>query len=186
MGETGGYSPIGKIRITYTGPVPCEYRGHLTQREFNRIVRDAWQPVGAYWHDHLHDKHFSQAGAREYGYQPRKGETGNPDPYGFWASYSGEKQKRLGHHNPNVLSGELQMFSQVYRVVATATSKGSEARIVLPRAQKANLLGRYSKVNMRAELTTVSAQEAPAVVEIHNRAVEAALRQITTVTTKEF
>jgi len=167
-----GYTPIGQIKISYSGPVPHHLKGLLTQRAWNDIIRAAWQPVGDYWASHLHAKHFTQAGGREYGYAPRQGETGNPHPSGFWASYTGQKQKHLGHKDPMVLTGELRDASKCYRVVAKATSKGSEARIVLPRAQKANLMPKHGKISLRDELTTVSEQEVPALVAVFDAEVQ--------------
>ena len=168
---------IDEIRITYHGAVPgCP---HLRESQLNALKRRAWLPVGAYWHEHYVMKHFTHEGGREYRYAPRAGETGN-ERKSFWRSYTGWKQKHLGHTNPLVLSGELRDMAKIYRLEATATSTESKLRVILPMAQKANLRNPKSRfqINMREELTTVSEQEAEVLVGIFDRELQNQLNEV--------
>jgi len=104
---------VAGFEIKHKGAVPGS--ANLTQKIFNELIRESWEDVGDYWHENFLDKHFTPAGADEYGYAPRSGETGNPHPKGFWASYSGRKQKYLHHKNPLVFAGDLQAAAALSR-----------------------------------------------------------------------
>jgi hypothetical protein len=43
-------------------------------RVINQIAKEVAIEVGYFWHDNFLQKHFTHAGAREYGYEPRQGE----------------------------------------------------------------------------------------------------------------
>jgi len=156
-------------KIKYIGPVPGVT---LTQREMLAIIRDAWHDVGVHWHRAQRPKHFTRAGAREYGYLPRKGEPGNPHPKGFWSSYMGRKQRLMRHQRPLEFSGELKNLSRVRRILTSATSNKSRLRIQMPAARKANFRHPRSRINMRAELTTVSPREATEDVRLFTRKID--------------
>ncbi|MGA2032851.1 MAG: hypothetical protein ABSG68_11375 [Thermoguttaceae bacterium] len=140
------------------------YRGFIrpdgsTERQWNDIKRQAWLNVGEHYHRVMTPKHFERPAKEEYDYAPRSGEVGSDQP-NFWKGYAGWKQKHLPEGNLDlVLSGELRDCARLYRVEAVSTSSRSMCRIILPAAQKANLQNPHSKVNMREELTAVSAAE---------------------------
>jgi ABC-type Fe3+/spermidine/putrescine transport system ATPase subunit len=50
----------------------------------------------------------ANAATGRYDYQPRKGDPGRPDPYGFRKSYQGQKLKKHGHTRPLEKTGESQ------------------------------------------------------------------------------
>lgn len=145
-----------EFKVSYHGAVPSELG--LSQRKFNDIKRNAWYHVGKYWMAHFRRKHFTHAGAREYGYLPRKGQAGNTHPKGFWASYCGQKQKQKGHTLPLVWSGESREKSKAARIHATATAKKSRCRIVL-NVPTLNYKNPHSQIDMRAEMTRISERE---------------------------
>lgn len=163
-------------KIKYIGPVPGIT---LTQREMLAIIRDSWYEVGVHWHRTQRPKHFTRAGAREYGYAPRKGEPGNPHPKGFWASYMGRKQREAKHQRPLEYSGELKNLSRVRRILTSATGDKSRLRIQMPSARKANLRNPHSKIDMRAELTTVSEREAKEDVRLFSGRINTTFRRFT-------
>ena len=159
------------VLIKYRGATP-----KMARREFNRIVKEAWGELGVLWHRKMRPKHFTKAGAQEYGYTPRKGEGGNIGRKGFAKSYTGRKLRRFGHARPLEYSGETKALTRVRDV--RATSKG--ARVVM-RANKLNFRNPHSRINMRREMTTVSKKEERHLVEVFNGVIEGKLRAMRTV-----
>lgn len=144
----------------------------FSRRGFQRLLKDAYTAIGQQWVRECLPKHFTKAGAAEYDYAPRKGEgsTGKA----FWRSYTGRKQKRFGHSLPLVFSGELQA-----NVLAgpniTATSRG--CRVRLGGSNKANWKHPASQVDMRAELTRISAAERKKLTLAMNAQIDRAIRR---------
>ena len=157
-----------QFKIRYTGATP-----KLAKRVLRQVTKTAFLNVGIFWHKQFRPKHFTKAGAREYGYEPRKGESGNPHRRGFRRSYTGIKLRRFGHTRPLVWTGESQRLTQLRDV--RATSKG--VRIVL-RAPTFNRRSKHSRIDMRAELTTVSARETKQIVRLFGRLVERQLNAL--------
>jgi hypothetical protein len=131
----------------------------LSRSEVNDAIRRTWFIVGSDYHRAFMAKHFTHAGAREYGYAPRKGERGAPGSKGFRRSYTGRKLRQKGHTLPLVWSGESRTLARVRDV--RATSKG--CRIVI-HANKLNFRNPKSEINMRDEVTRVSDMEARVVM----------------------
>jgi len=154
-----------EAKITYFGAVPGK---SLTAAQMKAMILEAWTIVGERWHRELRPKHFTTAGAREYGYSPRKGDTGNAGSKGFWRSYTGRKQRTFGHTRPLVWSGELEQLSRARRIEARAFTTRSRVRVIMPLASKANWRNPHSQIDMRAELTTVSPGEGEELVALHN------------------
>lgn len=160
-------------RIRYYGAVPMR---SLTAADMRVMISQAWTGVGVLWHRQMRPKHFTTAGAAEYDYEPRKGEAGNEHRKGFWASYTGRKQKQKHHRRPLVWSGELEELSRGRRIETKAFRNRSRMRVVMPQARKANWRHPASTINMREELTRISDQEIPELVESHNRSMAERLR----------
>jgi hypothetical protein len=165
---------IKNIRMRYSGRVPGTM-GHLSQREWNEIVRETWEEVGLYWHEHILPKHFTAAGGKEYDYAPRSGD--NMSGKAFWRSYQGRKQKYKGHRRPLEWSGDLIKDCRTFRVTGTATSHGSRLRVYLSNAQKANFKNKFSdpRLNMAEELTRVSQEDRDTLTYMFNRIMEGKL-----------
>lgn len=147
------------LKIRYEGAVPGV---GLSQRRFNNLKKRAWTATGKYWFEHFRPKHFTKAGAVEYGYKKRKGEDYGTTGKSFWRSYTGRKQKKFGHTLPLVYSGELRDNSTIASI--HATYKG--VRVALPWAQKANFRYAGSDINMAQELTRVSPAEERILAEV--------------------
>jgi hypothetical protein len=145
-----------EVKITEQGPTP-----RLMMRQKNQVHRLAAMDLAVFWHDNFARKHFTQAGATEYGYAPRKGQPGNPHPKGFTKSYTGRKLKTQGHTRPLVYSGDsyLRVLASRNNVTATATKGAATAKLRLS-APTLNFRNPRSRIDMRAELTTVSPSEA--------------------------
>jgi len=137
----------------------------LRGRQLNNIKRAAFYRLGDYWHRKLRQKHFTVAGAREYGYTPRQGEAGTKGARDFWRSYTGRKLRTMGHRRPLVYTGESRDRSKAARIVAKATRSRTHVAV---RMNVPGLNRRYagSKINMAEELRTISAAEE---VELRDR-----------------
>ena len=139
---------IGFIEIRTRGLAAGRKAAH------NRALKYAWEQTGVYWHEHFREKHFTSAGATEYGYKPRQGERGRQGAKGFSRSYTGRKLKKYGHTRPLELTGQSRASTRTRKV--TATSKG--ARVVM-RAPALNFKARGSDINMNEEMRTISPAE---------------------------
>jgi len=159
---------IGEIKITERGATPG-----ILKRELNKLMKKAFEAAGIHWHQEIRPKHFTSAGAGEYGYAARKGERGNVGTHGFARTYTGRKLKAYGHTQPLVLTGESQGMTRMRDVRATS----KKVRIVL-RAPKLNFRNPDSQANPRAELTAVSQRDAAAMVRCYERALDAGIKQV--------
>lgn len=137
----------------------------FSAKEWRGILKEAWAVVGEYWHKQFLPKHFTIAGAHEYGYQKRT------------KKYERQKARKKGHHRPIVWSGETERQAKRWRDVRIS-SKG--ARVVLRglprhiwmagwgkkvRSQGASAL-RANRPNLPQELMTVSDAEARELAEV--------------------
>jgi hypothetical protein len=147
-----------EIALHKAGPVPS-----LLKRELNNCHRDAMRWAGEFWHRNFREKHFTNAGSTEYNYTPRSGEPGSDFPGRFAQSYTGRKLKKFGHTRPLEYKGESRRRTRSPRIVATAKRGEASVRVVM---DAPGLNRRYagSQINMRAELVTISAGEAPQIV----------------------
>lgn len=118
------------------------------------VLREAWEAAGKAHHRRHVPKHFTAAGAREYGYQPRQGERGSSSRKSFRRSYTGQKLRKWGHTLPLVWSGDSLRRSKIEDV--RATSKGVRVVLHTPRF---NLRPPGRKENMSAEVQRVSLRE---------------------------
>lgn len=135
------------IKVRKTGPT-----AGLTRRELSAAAKAVYAAMGVFWHANFRKKHFTRAGAREYGYAER--ETWSPGRRSFERSYTGRKLARYGHTLPLVKSGESMRLTRIRDV--RSTSKGG--RVVL-HARTFNRRNKFSQIDMRAEMTAVSAAE---------------------------
>jgi hypothetical protein len=93
--------------------------------------------------------HFTQRGATRYGYTPRAGQPGSGRPWK--GSYTQRKLQKYHHTYPLVNTGKGKA-SVLSGKRATSTRNGAKA--IMP-ARVFNFRNPNSKVDMRAELTTV-------------------------------
>lgn len=147
------------IRLHETGLTPRRY---LAER--NRIHKEMWRSLGEHWHRYQRPKHFTKAGAQEYGYAPRSGDPGRTHPKGFHRSYQGRKLRRFGHTLPLVYTGLSRNLTRVRDV--RPTSKG--VRVIM-RAPALNLRPKGGRINMRNELINISRRDARALVSVGER-----------------
>lgn len=145
------------------------------RRQLKTVMEEAFLEAGLHWGRHFLGKHFTRAGAREYGYAPRKGENARPGTKRF-RRVAGPAERKAGEILPLVHSGELRQAASTYRVTATSTSKKVYARVRMPAARKANLL----PAKFRGELHIISAAEWTALVDVINHELDRGFKAIST------
>lgn len=126
------------LKIKESGVTPRRLRPIMRQRQITMFGK-----LGAYWHRYFRPKHFTQAGAVEYGYQLRK------------VKYTHRKLRKFGHANPLVFTGESRELARMKDI--RATSKG--VKIVMPAVRKLNFRPKSGTIHMADELRTISARE---------------------------
>jgi hypothetical protein len=176
MSYFGDYGLV-KIEVRHAGLVG------MKPADFNRILKASWADLATWWIRTCLKKHFTKAGGREYGYLPRRGEAGNPHPRGFWASYTGRKQKLYGHTMPDVLSGWSR--SQATKgAKTTSTSKG--ARATFPLGNLKWRAAKGSRIIPAAEMGLVSREDAAQANRLFNMSLEARLKRAEDLRTQEM
>lgn len=145
------------FEVTRTGT------GRLNQRVWRGIKRRVWRRVAQYWIDEIRPKHFTKAGAREYGYKPRQGEGAGAGSKAFWRSYTGQKQRKKGHTRPLEWSGQLKTESRGSRIQASINGS-----TVFVRGRVLNLSG-GDRIDMRREISAVSAGDVVAITRFMQR-----------------
>ena len=143
----------------------------LGKRVFNNAVATSLAEAAAEWHRSYLPKHFTRAGAQEYGYKARKGEKMSPGQRGYTRSYAYRKLKAFGHQDPLVFTGETKQLSRMRKIVYTS----KQAKVVLPR--KLNWKHPKSQISMRDEITAVSQPELDALRELAQETVARILQQ---------
>lgn len=113
----------------------------MGKREWNNnFLKPSFYEVGKFWHEYVLPKHFTEAGAREYGYKPRS------------AKYTKAKVTFLKHNKPLVWSEELLNSTKKANIYATF----KRVRVTLPNARKANYRSSPNAPNMADELRRLS------------------------------
>lgn len=162
----------------------------LKKRQLNAVLREALKELGEYWIDEMLPKHFTKAGAREYGYTPRKGEAGSGQ--GFKNSYTAKKLRDKKHTLPMVYTGETRQIalSQSHAVGKFRGNEGkSEITIVAPGLNRRHP---NSKIRMQDEVRKVSSREIPILERVLVKLIEKKLtaagegRSTTTATLNEY
>lgn len=157
--------------IKYRGAVP-----KIAVRKRNEVYKLAYRETMEYWHAHFRLKHFTHAGAREYGYTPRKGEAGSNRK--FAGSYTQRKLRKYGHTRPLEFTGESKARSANANI--TATSRGARCRMNLPRL---NWKHPKSLIAPRDEMTRISPAERQFLQTYFEQRVQAGFAAITTTET---
>lgn len=147
--------------ILETGPTP-----KLLRKQLNTIHRETAIDLGSHWHAHYRAKHFTHAGATEYGYQPRAGERGSGRA--FRGSYTARKLKLHNHTRPLVWSGRSEALAAIRDIRATAVKGSATSRVVI-HARALNWRRSEKSPDMRREMTTISKSEAAELTALASR-----------------
>jgi len=147
----------------------------VMKRDWNKWVKAANLAMGSHWHENFKRKHFTDDGAREYGYTPRKGQRKTPGSKSYRRSYWGRKVAKLAKQGrralPLVLTGDSRRQAMSQKKVV-ATSKLCRVKINAPGL---NRRAKGSKVNMREEMTTVTRKEFRALWKVHAEVIRRAM-----------
>jgi len=149
-----------RCKVTYDGPGTVRFR-----RAFNKAKATGFEQMAIYWHKALRPKHFTKAGASEYGYAPRQGERGSGKA--FRRSYQGQKLAIKGHTLPLVYSGESKDLTEIRDIRLLPAGRG--VRVSVGRARGLNRRHKSSKIRMADEMTTISEKEGVILVRILNK-----------------
>lgn len=133
----------------------------MKKAKLNKIMRTALQSVGNRWHDKYLRRHFTTRGAQIYGYGARSGESGSGVKFKY--SYTAWKQKKYGHKDPLVKSGNGKKEAIASKKIKARISSKLRAGVVtiqLPRIFNFNLrrTGK-SKTNANEEIRRVTNSE---------------------------
>jgi len=145
----------------------------LTKREMNNAIKGANDDMGLFWLGMIRPKHFTKAGATEYGYAPRDGERGQGGKYGFKKTYTGRKLREKGHTRPLVWSGDSMRKSAQGRV--QPTFKRMKVIMNVPTLNFSPV--NRSDMNMRAELTEVSERDFRQMLRVFQRSLDRRVRR---------
>ena len=153
------------IDITVKGAVAAWGR-----RAVNDVMRRAFEKAGIYWGQKFLPKHFTKAGAREYGYAPRKGERARfgSRAFRYWA---GPEEVRRREILPLIYTGDAEDTIRTYNVRAVATSKDVYVKVTMPGARGLNRL----PAKMRGDLRRVSTAEWATITEVINAEIQIGL-----------
>lgn len=153
---------MARLGITIT------YHGEVGRREYGKATKAAFEAAGRLWHQKFRPKHFTKAGAREYGYAPRT------------RAYTERKFKKFGHRLPLVFTGETRNLARNRKIKAT----GKMMRVII-NAPRLNEPGRGKrKINMRDEMTRVSTRERRAMVNLFAQVFDRRLKASSTTRVK--
>ena len=164
---------IGHIRIKERGATP---RGMA--KELNRIKKDTWRDTGIYFHRSMLPLRFTKRGGEMLRYAKRKGEGIPKSDPRYKRSYTGRKERKFGHTDPMVYTGESKGIARIRDV--RSTSKG--VKIVIG-ARKLNFRHPKSKIQMNVEIRRVTTQETNKLANEHDKNLDRRLKQIGTTKT---
>lgn len=142
------------IKINEDGPTPRNMR-----KQLGEVRRTTWDAMGSHWHRNIRPKHFTVAGAREYGYRERT------------KGYMKMKQRKYGHQLPLVMTGQSRRATQIGRI--TATKDRVRVTMTAPRLNWSR-----GQTKPREELTRISMRDRDVLVNVGDRAMGAAFKSI--------
>ncbi len=145
-------------------------RNLLKGRALNNVVRAMVYDMGVHWHVHFREKHFTQAGAAEYGYTPRT------------KGYMIRKARVMHHQNPLEFSGRSRALSAIRDVRPTATKGEGKVRVVL-HTPALNFIPKGGRINLRDEMTRVSGREVVDIAKVASDSETREMRNVNETTT---
>jgi hypothetical protein len=167
------------VGLSYEGAVPGS--DAFSRRSWNVLLKAEWEEAAKYWGEEFRPKHFTPEGAAAYGYTKRKGENLAKGSKAYRRSYTGRKERQMGHTDPLVFTGESKRESSRYRIFAT--SKG--ARLSMP-TRKLNYRHPKSQIRMADELRRVLPSEEQAIAQRMSVRLARRLRAINRKQSKKF
>lgn len=133
----------------------------MSAEDWKALLAKAWEAAGEYWHREILAKHFTHAGAAEYGYAPRT------------VKHNWRKLRKFGHTYPNVFTGEMKHQVMRARELQT-TSRGGKVILYGPTYLYAYRKD-YSQPDKAAEIAAVSEADARALAAVIDKFIQEAL-----------
>lgn len=129
---------------------------NMSRRTFNNIMTAVWDKAGRTWHREYRPKHFTTAGAREYGYVPRSKGYMLRKAKGYVAreKKGGPGILMSGHQRPLVWTGISEKAAE--RLSLKSTSQGVTVHVPAPRL---NWRPGGGTMNLADEMTRISEGE---------------------------
>lgn len=122
-----------------------EYEGILADpSEWKKVRKKAYKDAGTFWHKSFAAGHFSNAGAKKYGYRKRT------------KDYIKKKWREKKHTNPMVWSGTTKRHALTKWRVQGKRGGGAE---VIINARGLNRRPSRGSINLRQEMETVITPE---------------------------
>ena len=147
----------------------------FTTQEWQPILAEAFKHAGQFWHRNILPKHFTVAGAQEYGYRERT------------KGYLEKKMHMFGHQRPLVFTGDMKReVTRIIDVRVTGRAHKTAADIVLHGPThmfyaRKNIQWEGDMWSVARELAKVSQKDADLVSEVIARNIEKQLRRSTKV-----
>lgn len=169
-----------KIELTAYAFRPSVSLTGLPLSKVREVLKAAWEHAGEFWHRVILKKHFTHAGAKEYGYKPRKQAEVRTSMTKSGKirvrklpSYDQRKFRKWGHTYPLVWSGEMKRQVMRTRDVRS-TAKG--AKVVLHGPKHLWQFRKdYGQADKAAELSRISEADARLITRVLDRAIERGL-----------
>jgi len=139
----------------------------FNRKEMRVFMKDAWQHTGNFWHKFIMGKHFTRAGAREYGYKKRQQDIVSAGGTRR-AGYETQKFRKFGHRRELVWSGESERSAKRIRDVR-ATSKGVRIVLHVPRHFKLKGPHGSNQPDKTGELERVSQKDIDLMATVYDR-----------------
>lgn len=140
-----------------------------TKAERAALFSRSWEQVGGEWRQRHLKSHFTQAGARKYGYAPRK------------KSYTRRKLREQKHRRPLEFHGEGRQQAgapQGTRAKRRHMLKFSQRQVTVKLPRKFNWKHPRSKVRMAVEIREVTRPELTGIARYFRDEVEQRLKKI--------
>ena len=149
----------------------------LSKSQVNRALKEANIRTGKFFRREYLPARFTQQGGRRLNYTPRRGEQRIGRPSSNKSSrrlYAVRKQKKLGHSDPLVFSGDAkrQALQNPNNVRATRD------KFVIPLPRKLNLSNPKSKIRMSDEVRRVTNREISALTKFMVAQIEFELAKV--------
>lgn len=114
----------------------------ITKRELNKVLKDAWEAAGKFWHQWYRPRHFTVRAYSLYGATARA------------SGYVKRKRKKLGHNRPLVFTGVSEDLSRARTV--RASFRGVNVSMSMPTL---NFRPKGGRINMREEMAVIADEE---------------------------
>jgi len=115
----------------------------VSASQLRAVFKKAYEDTARYWHKHMLPKHFTRAGAIEYGYTKRT------------EKYMKRKAKKWGHQDPLVYSGNLRDRAKLTRDIRANSKQGK----VVMRGLPSYVFKYYNSSPVKKHLELVKASE---------------------------